>query len=263
MTTDASMLDIRHLTKYYAAVAAIRDVSFSVAPGTIVGLLGPNGSGKSTTVSILTGLREASAGEVWFNGSNITSALVEYKARVGYVPEEAHLYSFLSGQEHLQLVGRLRRISEPLLANKIAALLELFGLTSAADQSMSGYSKGMRQKILIVAALLHDPDVLILDEPESGLDLTAGLVLRHLIPVLAARGKIIVYSSHLLDRVERLCADVVVLHRGRIVAQGPVPQLRAMIQTSSSLEDVVAELVSTVDPERTARDIAEVAALRP
>src|SRR5262245_42871292 len=127
---------------------------------------------------------------------------------------------------------------------------------------MSGYSKGMRQKILIVAALLHDPDVLILDEPESGLDLTAGLVLRHLIPVLAARGKFIVYSSHLLDRVERLCGEVVVLHRGRVIAQGPVPQLRAMIQSSAPLEVVVAELVSTLDPERTAHDIADVAALR-
>jgi ABC-2 type transport system ATP-binding protein len=256
------MLDVRHLSKYYSAIAAIRDVSFSVAPGTVVGLLGPNGSGKSTTVSILTGLREASAGEVWFDGANVATALVDYKARVGYVPEEAHLYSFLSGREHLQLVGRLHRIKEPLLVNKVGALLDLFGLTAAADQTMSGYSKGMRQKVLIVAALLHDPDVLILDEPESGLDLTAGLVLRHLIPVLAARGKTIVYSSHLLDRVERLCGDVVVLHRGSIVAQGPVPQLRAMIQSSTSLEDVVAELVSTLDPERTARDIAEVAALR-
>ena len=256
------MLDVRHLSKYYSAIAAIRDISFSVAPGTVVGLLGPNGSGKSTTVSILTGLREASTGEVWFDGANVATALVDYKARVGYVPEEAHLYSFLSGREHLQLVGRLHRIKESLLVNKVSALLELFGLTAAADQTMSGYSKGMRQKVLIVAALLHDPDLLILDEPESGLDLTAGLVLRHLIPVLAARGKTIIYSSHLLDRVERLCGDVVVLHRGRIVAQGPVPQLRAMIQSSTSLEDVVAELVSTLDPERTARDIAEVAALR-
>ena len=256
------MLDIRHLTKFYSAVAAIKDVSFSVEAGAILGLLGPNGSGKSTTVSILTGLRDPSAGEVWFQGVNIANRLPEYKARVGYVPEEAHLYSFLSGREHLQLVGRLRRIADRLLATKISTLLELFGLESAGDQPMSGYSKGMRQKILIIAALLHDPDVLILDEPESGLDLTAGLVLRHLIPVLAARGKTIVYSSHLLDRVERLCAVVVVLHRGRIVAQGPVVQLRAMMQSSSSLEDVVAELVTTSDPERIARDVAEVAALR-
>jgi len=116
----------------------------------------------------------------------------------------------------------------------------------------------MKQKVLLIAALLHDPDLLILDEPESGLDLTAGLVLRSLIPILAARGKMIVYSSHVLDHVEHLCAEVVVLHRGRIVAQGSVPQLRAMTERSSSLEAVIAQLVTTIDPARTARDIADV-----
>lgn len=255
------MLEARHLTKYYSAVPAIRDVSFTVESGSILGLLGPNGSGKSTTVSILTGQREPSAGQVWFAGINIADRLVEYKARVGYVPEEAHLYSFLSGREHLDLVGRLRRLPARLLTHKIATLLDLFGLARAADQPINGYSKGMKQKVLIVAALLHDPDLLILDEPESGLDLTAGLVLRHLIPILAARGKTILYSSHLLDHVERLCAEVVVLHRGSIVAQGPVNELRTIMQ-SRSLEDVIAELVTTADPEGTARDIAEVAALR-
>jgi ABC-2 type transport system ATP-binding protein len=256
------MLEVRHLTKYYSAIAAIRDVSFRVAPGALLGLLGPNGSGKSTTVSILTGLREPSAGQVWFNGINVADCLVEYKARVGYVPEDAHIYTFLSGREHLDLVGRLRRLPGPLRARKIAALLDLFGISSAADQPMSGYSKGMKQKILIIAALLHDPDLLILDEPESGLDLTAGLVLRHLIAILAARGKTILYSSHLLDNVERLCAGVVVLHRGSIVAEGPVSQLRAMMQSSSSLEDVITQLITTADPEGTARDIADVAGLQ-
>jgi ABC-2 type transport system ATP-binding protein len=255
-------LEARHLTKFYSAIPAIRDVSFRLEPGTILGLLGPNGSGKSTTVSILTGLRDASAGQVLFDGANVADRMVAYKARVGYVPEEAHLYSFLSGREHLELVGRLRRVPQPLRAHKIATLLDLFGMASAADQPMSGYSKGMRQKVLIVAALLHDPDLLILDEPESGLDLTAGLVLRHLIPILAARGKMIVYSSHLLDHVERLCATVVVLHRGSVVAQGPVAQLRALMQSSASLEEVIAQLVTTVDPEATAHTIADVAALR-
>jgi ABC-2 type transport system ATP-binding protein len=253
-------LDARGLTKYYSGVAAIRDVSFTVEAGAVLGLLGPNGSGKSTTVSILTGLREPSAGQVWFGGRNVADAAIAYKARVGYVPEEAHLYSFLSGREHLELVGRLRRMPSALLARKIAAMLDLFGLAGAADQPMSGYSKGMKQKVLIIAALLHDPDLLVLDEPESGLDLTAGLVLRHLIPILAARGKAILYSSHLLDHVERLCAAVVVLHRGRIVAQGPVTELRAMMRRAS-LEDVVSELVTTADPERTAHDIADAAAL--
>jgi ABC-2 type transport system ATP-binding protein len=256
------MLEARHLTKYFSAIPAIRDVSFTVPPGTILGLLGPNGSGKSTTVSILTGLREPSAGQVWFNGIDVADRLVEYKARIGYVPEDPHIYTFLSGREHLDLVGRLRRLPGSLRAHKIATLLDLFGMSGAADQPMSAYSKGMKQKVLIIAALLHDPDLLILDEPESGLDLTAGLVLRHLIAILAARGKTILYSSHLLDNVERLCAGVVVLHRGTIVAEGPVTQLRAMMQSSSSLEDVIAQLITTTDPEGTARDIADVAGLQ-
>jgi ABC-2 type transport system ATP-binding protein len=256
------MLEARHLTKYFSAIPAIRDVSFTVPPGTILGLLGPNGSGKSTTVSILTGLRDPSAGQVWFNGINVADRLVEYKARIGYVPEDPHIYTFLSGREHLDLVGRLRRLPGSLRAHKIATLLDLFGMSGAADQPMSAYSKGMKQKVLIIAALLHDPDLLILDEPESGLDLTAGLVLRHLIAILAARGKTILYSSHLLDNVERLCAGVVVLHRGSIVAEGPVTQLRAMMQSSSSLEDVIAQLITTTDPEGTARDIADVAGLQ-
>ena len=255
-------LEARGLTKYYSAIAAIREVSFALRPGRILGLLGPNGSGKSTTVSILTGLREPSAGQILWDGHAITDHPIEYKARIGYVPEEAHLYTFLSGREQLDLIGRLRRLPPDLRTRKTAALLELFGLTGAADQPISGYSKGMRQKILIISALLHDPDLLVLDEAESGLDLAAGLVLRHLIPILAARGKMILYSSHVLDYVERLCEEVVVLHRGRIVAAGPVRQLRAMMQKESSLEDVIAQLVTTSDPEGTARDIAEVVCQR-
>jgi ABC-2 type transport system ATP-binding protein len=256
-------LEARQLTKYYSAIPAIRDVSLTLEPGTVLGLLGPNGSGKSTTVSILTGLREPSTGQIRFNGHNIADHPANYKARVGYVPEEAQLYTFLSGREHLDLVGRLRRLPSTLRIRKIALLLDLFGLAHAADQPMSGYSKGMKQKILLVSALLHDPDVLILDEPESGLDLAASLVLRHLIPMLAARGKMILYSSHVLDYVERLCAAVVVLHRGHIVAEGPVQQLRALMQSESSLEDIVSQLVTTVDPERTARDIADVIGEQP
>src|SRR5713101_7790540 len=131
-------LEARRLAKYYSAIPAIRDVSFTLEPGTILGLLGPNGSGKSTTVSLLTGLREPSAGEIWFDGRNIADRVVEYKARVGYVPEEAHLYTFLSAREHLDLIGRLRRLPAPLMAHKIATLLDLFGLTGAANQPISG-----------------------------------------------------------------------------------------------------------------------------
>jgi len=210
---------------------------------------------------MLTGLTEPSDGTVLHDGRNIYSDLVAFRRRLGYVPEEAHLYPFLSGREYLELVGRLRELPVALLDKKIVSLLELFGILSAADQPLSGYSKGMKQKVLISAALLHDPDLLILDEPESGLDLTAGLVLRHLIPILAARGKTILYCSHVLDHVERLCADVVVLHHGGIVAQGPVSQLRAMTERNSSLEEVIAQLVTSVDPARTAGEIADVSGL--
>jgi len=251
-------LEARRLAKYYAAIPAVRDLSLTVAPGGVLGLLGPNGSGKSTTVSMLTGLREPSAGQVLFEGRDIADQLVEYKARVGYVPEDAHLYAFLSGREQLDLVGRLRRLPSGVRTRKIAALLDLFGLTGAADQPISGYSKGMRQKVLLISALLHDPALIVLDEPESGLDLSASLVLRHLIALLAARGKMILYSSHVLDYVERLCTDVVVLHRGQMVAHGPVRELRQRMQSESSLEDIVAQLVTTLDPEGTARDIADV-----
>jgi len=251
-------LEARNLTKYYAAIPAIRNVSFTLGQGTVLGLLGPNGSGKSTTVSLLAGLRDPSGGQILFEGHDISDHLIEYKTRVGYVPEEASLYTFLSGREQLDLVGRLRRLPADLRTRKTASLLDLFGLTGAADQPIAGYSKGMRQKVLLVSALLHDPDLLILDEPESGLDLAASLVLRHLIPILAARGKMILYSSHVLDYVEQLASEVVVLNRGTIVAHGPIHELRARMQNESSLEGIITQLVTTVDPVGTARDIADV-----
>ena len=196
----------------------MRAVDVVVRPGEVIGYLGPNGSGKTTTVRMITGLTEPSEGTVLHDGRSIFGDLVAFRRRLGYVPEEAHLYPFLSGREYLELVGRLRELPVALLERKINSLLELFGILSAADQPISGYSKGMKQKVLISAALLHDPDLLILDEPESGLDVTAVLVLRSLITELARRGKAILYSSHIMESVERVCSRVMVLHRGEVVA---------------------------------------------
>ncbi|MEO5822652.1 MAG: ABC transporter ATP-binding protein [Vicinamibacteraceae bacterium] len=253
------MLEARHLVKRYSGSRVVDDVSFVVQPGEVLGYLGPNGSGKSTTVQMLTGLVEPSGGHVWFEGRRITSDLVGYRRRLGCVPEEAHLYPFLSGREHLELIGRLRELPSRRLDERITALLELFGLSDAALQPISGYSKGMRQKVLIAGALLHDPDVVIFDEPESGLDVTAALMLRHLIRILAARGKAVIYSSHVLEAVEKVCARVIVLHRGKVVADDSVTALRAL-RSHTSLEQVFAELVSHVDPERTAQAIADAVA---
>jgi ABC-2 type transport system ATP-binding protein len=251
------MLEAQHLVKRFFGVTVVDDVSFVVRPGEIVGYLGPNGSGKSTTAKMLTGLIDTSAGRVLFDGRNVGDDVIAFRRRLGYVPEEPHLYSFQSGREYLELVGRLRELPPMALEHKITALLELFGLADAANLSISSYSKGMKQKILIIAALLHDPDLLIFDEPDSGLDVTSTLILRHLVRALAARGKAVLYSSHVLEFVEKLCDRVIVLHRGHVVADDSVASLRQLM-TSASLEEVFSQLVLRENPEHTAREIADV-----
>ena len=251
------MLEARHLVKRFYGVTVVNDVTFVVRPGEVVGYLGPNASGKTTTTRMITGLLEPTSGRVLFDGRDTTVDPIEFRKRLGYVPEEPYLYPFLSGREYLELVGRLREMASPVMEQKIAALLELFGLSDSAEQGIASYSKGMKQKVLVIAALLHDPDLLIFDEPDSGLDVTAALVLRHLIANLAARGKAVLYTSHVLDVVEKLCTRVIVLHQGRVVADDSVKQLRTVL-ASGSLEQVFAHLVLRQDPEQTARDIADV-----
>jgi len=251
------MLEVRRLVKRFYGHAVVDDVSFVLRPGEIVGYLGPNGSGKTTTTRMLTGLVEPTSGAVLFDGHDTRLAPIEFRKRLGYVPEEPYLYPFLSGREYLELVGRLREMLPTTMDRKISALLELFGLSDAAEQGLASYSKGMKQKVLVMAALLHDPDLLIFDEPDSGLDVTAALVMRHLIAALAARGKTILYTSHILDVVERLCTRVIVLHEGHVVADASVTELRTHL-ASGSLEQVFAQLVLRRDPEQTAREIVDV-----
>ena len=235
------MLEVRDLTKYYSRIPAIQSVSFTIRPGEILGYLGPNGSGKSTTVKILTGLLEPSEGKLLYRGEDIRKDFVSFKRIMGYVPEEAHLYPHLTGMEYLQLVGRLRGIGRDRIAHRSDALLKLFGLEESRHALIGSYSKGMRQKVLISAALLHDPDVIIFDEPFSGLDVTAAQVLKHLLARLAAEGKLILYSSHVLEVVERVCSEVVILRKGKVVANNSISKLRELM-ASPSLEDVFSQL---------------------
>ncbi len=182
--------------------------------------------------------------------------LLGYKRSVGYVPEEPHIYPYLTGREYLLLVGRLRCLPEKTLGEKADALLRLFGLQSDRHSLMASYSKGMRQKVLICGALLHDPELLVFDEPLSGLDVTTALVFRDLVRALAGRGKIILYSSHVLETVEKVCSRVVILKRGRIAADGDVLELRDLLQ-APSLESVFAQLVLQESTEGIASDIAD------
>ena len=183
------MLETQRLTKYFDRKAVVKEVSFAVRRGEIVGYLGPNGAGKSTTVKMIVGLINPSIGHVLFEGRHIEKQVIDFKTRLGYVPEEALLYSHLSGREYLLLAGRIRSMPEEALNSKIDELLRLFSMNVAKYSPISAYSKGMKQKIMMIAALLHNPDILILDEPLSGLDVSSILIVRSLLKSLAAAPK--------------------------------------------------------------------------
>jgi ABC-2 type transport system ATP-binding protein len=251
------MLEVRQLTKLYTGIPAVDHVSFTIRPGEILGYLGPNGAGKSTTVKMLIGLIEPSSGHIEFHGQDIRRDLKAYLRRIGYVPEEAHLYPHLSGREYLQLVGRLRGIVRPKLEPKMDELLRLIGLWGDRHSPLASYSKGMRQKILLMAALLHDPELLILDEPFSGLDVNTSMILRGLLDSLAERGKMVLYSSHVLEVVEKVCNTVLILRKGQVVAHDSVAHLRELME-KSSLEGVFAQLTQPEDTNAIAHKILDV-----
>ncbi|MGC2658648.1 MAG: ABC transporter ATP-binding protein [Bryobacteraceae bacterium] len=250
------MLEARSLTRCYATVPAIQDVSFSICPGEVLGYLGPNGSGKSTTVKILTGLLEPTSGHVFYKGNDIREDLPGYKRLLGYVPEEANLYPFLSGLEYIELVGRLRSLRGRLIAKRADALLKLFSLHPHRHTMMSAYSKGMRQRILLIAAILHNPEVIILDEPLSGLDVTSALIFRNLIARFSREGKVIFYCSHVLEVVEKVCSQVIVLQSGRPLAYGTIDDLKSF-QSMPSLEAAFSHLVQETDASETADRIVD------
>jgi ABC-2 type transport system ATP-binding protein len=249
-----SMLEAQGLTKFYSAIPAVRDVSFQLEAGGILGLLGPNGSGKSTTVSMIAALLEPSGGKVLLDGTDVRSDLIAYKASIGYVPEEAVLYSYLTGPEYLALIGGLRGIPAHTVQDRIDGFLTLFNLKDDVHAPMTAYSKGMRQKILISAALLHNPRIIILDEPNSGLDVTTTLLLRSLVQTLAREGRMIVYSSHLLEAIEQVATDVLILHDGQVVAHDSVDRLRSLMALPS-LEQVFRTLVIETDIDGLAKDL--------
>jgi ABC-2 type transport system ATP-binding protein len=255
------MLEVRELCKSYRRLPAIEDVSFRIGRGEIVGYVGPNGSGKSTTVKIVTGLLESDSGQVLFEGQSIRTNLKAYRAAFGYVPEEAHVYTHLTALEYLQLVGRLRNLAEPTIDYKANRLLTLLELGSWRHSPISLYSKGMKQRVLIAAALLHDPRLLIFDEPLSGLDAVSARLFKDLLQQLAAQGKAILYISHVLEVVELVCDRVIVIAKGKILADAPPAELRSSLQLAN-LESVFVQLTRQQDTQGVAREIVETMAAK-
>jgi ABC-2 type transport system ATP-binding protein len=252
------MLEVLNVSKSYHGIPAVRDLSLTATAGDVVGLLGPNGSGKSTTVKMMVGLLTPTRGHVRWNGESIADNLLPYQEIVGYVPEEPRLYAYLSAVEYLELVGGLRQIPGRTLTRRIERYLELFGLASDRYTPLAAFSKGMRQKVLIAAALIHDPQIVLLDEPNSGLDVASTLILRTLVRTLASRGRIIIYSSHVLDAVEKVCARVLIMHKSHVVAHDSVDNLRDLAK-AASLEEVFASLAVDQNVEQIGRELAEVA----
>ena len=248
------MLETRGLTKRYGGLLALDKVSFQIDRGEIVGCLGPNGSGKSTTVNIVVGLLEATSGSVVLDGRTMSEDPRRYKQKIGYVPEEPYLYTHLTATEYLTLVGRLRRLPQPALDHRIGRLLRLFQLHDSRYSTMAAYSKGMRQRVLLAAALMHNPDLLVLDEPFSGLDVNAGLLFRTLLGLLAADGRMILFSTHRFDMVEKLCSRVVMLSAGHLVAEHEMVDFK---NGAPSLEDTFLRVTRQADFTPVAREILD------
>jgi ABC-2 type transport system ATP-binding protein len=254
------MLELRNVSKRFAASLAVDDVSFRARRGEVTGYLGPNGSGKSTTMKMIVGLIDTTAGEISFDGHPIQHDVIAWKRQLGYVPEEPHLYGHLSGVEYLGMVGQLRELPDRATADRIDGLLRLLALHDDRHVPVSAYSKGMRQKVLLAAALLHNPELLLLDEPFSGLDVGTALVLRSLIQELARRGKAVLFSSHELETVERVSSHVVILHRGKVVADDSIAHLRSLMALPT-LEAIFAQLAVEQDTAAVSREIADLIAV--
>jgi ABC-2 type transport system ATP-binding protein len=257
--TDA--IAIRGLTKEFVGKTVLDGINLRVAAGQVFGYLGPNGAGKSTTVKILVGMLGSFAGSVEVAGLDVRQAPLAVKRRIGYVAENAVLYEVLTVMEHLLLVARLHGLDDELALARATRILTAFDLDSRLSSRIGALSKGMRQKVMITAALLHDPAVLFLDEPLSGLDAHSAVLIKALIRALADRGRTIFYCSHMMDVVERVCDRIVILQHGRIVADGSFEELQRQSRGGGTLERIFLDLTS--DGDAGERAAAIVAALGP
>lgn len=248
------MLEIRNITKMYYHIPVIKDICFSVKEGEILGLTGPDGAGKSTMIKILAGLAEPTSGEIYSNGQKINPAKIEFKQNVGYLPEQNEIHTNLSGHTYLQLAGRLRAMPDDLLNGKINGLMTQLEMNTEAHLPMSTYTKGMKQKVLMTAALLHNPDILLLDNPLAGTDAHTTLAFKNILTRLAAMGKIIIYCSPNPETIEMICSRVVLLNRGKVAADAPISHLKYLM-SHPSLESIFKKPPRESDKTKTTRSI--------
>ena len=250
------MIDAHDLWRQYGTRVALHGLTLKVEAGEILGFLGPNGAGKSTTVKILTGMIKPDRGRAMVAGFDVALQPLEVKKRIGYVPESAALYESLSAREYLDLIASLHHLPPEATRPRIEELLDRFGLSQAIDQRLSEYSKGMKQKVLIVSALMHRPDVVFLDEPLTGLDASAALVVKELIRGLAAQGRTIFFCSHVLEVVERVCTRIVIINQGKTIADGTARDIAAS-SGAATLEEAFVALTGTRDAAQVTHDLLD------
>jgi ABC-2 type transport system ATP-binding protein len=253
MNAEAPSVVAEHLSREYGVTVALQDLSFAVHPGEILGLLGPNGAGKSTTVKILTGMIKPTGGRARVAGFDVVTQPLEVKRRIGYVPETGALFETLTASEYIDFVAALHHLDPSSAADRGRELLDVFGLREWADRRLAEYSKGMKQKVAIVAALLHNPEVIFLDEPLDGLDANAALLVKQLLRQLAAQRRTIVFCSHILDVVERICSRLVIIDRGRRIADGTPAEI-ARATSAATLEEAFSRLTGVHDVTRLTAD---------
>ncbi|MCO7125455.1 ABC transporter ATP-binding protein [Sporolactobacillus shoreicorticis] len=240
-TEQEVILSMEELTMDYSGQLVLKGLNLEVRSGQIIGYIGPNGAGKSTTVRILLGLQQGYGGTARLFGKDIRTSGISYKSRIGYVPETAEVYDMLTAREYLVFVGGCYGMDDQRAERKGRLLMEQFGLSDVVDSRLSSFSKGMRQKVLIISSLLHNPDLLFFDEPLSGLDANSVLVFKEIIAKLADQGKTIFYSSHIMDIVEKISHRIVLLYDGQIAADGTFEELKTQ-NKEGSLEEIFNQL---------------------
>ncbi len=248
------IINIRNLSKNYGQKRVLQGINLEVYPGQVLGYIGPNGAGKSTTVKILCGLITDFSGEVSINGIDVRANAVEAKRRIGYIPEQAELYDVLTPWEFLKFMGDLYGIDSARCEDRIVKMMTAFGLLNNIHQRMDTFSKGMKQKVLLTSGLIHNPDIIILDEPLSGLDANSVITVKELISKLAKEGKTIFYCSHMMDVVEKVSDRIILIDNGRIVADGSFESLKEG-DGSRSLEQIFAKLTAKEGMSQAADDL--------
>lgn len=242
------MIEAIKITKYFGDKAVLNDVSFSVRSGEICGYIGPNGAGKTTTIKILTGIIKPSSGFAYIDGISVTENSNAVKKIIGYVPESGAVFETLTPIEFLTFIGRIYQMKDSIIEKKISELMEIFEIYEYKNEPMLSFSKGMKQKVILISALMHDPKVLLLDEPLNGLDANSIQIFKEIIKKLAENGRTIFYSSHLLDVIEKICDKLIIINHGKIIASGTLDEI-LKIAGVLDLNDAFAKLTGSENLE--------------